>query len=644
MRVFLDFETFSAADLRKVGTWRYAEDPSTELLCLAWAIEVSEPKLWTPVHEAPHALFELIASGAEVWAWNAHFEAAIWMRVCHERMGWPAVPVDRWRCSMALALSHSLPGALDKCAQVLRAKEQKSSDGQYLIHKLCKPRKPSKGNPELRWTPRTAPDDFSRLYGYCKQDVRAETVVHARLPSAVLSAHEQTIWTEDLRSAIRGVDVDLASVRSIIAERDKYLRSSSAKMQRTTGAEATQRDKLLAWLHGEGFPLANLKAETVTRALEADLPAHVRAVLELRASVSQASVAKLDKMLACACRDGRLRGMTQYHGAGTGRWAGRLVQLQNLPSRGVPKSVHVLADQGLFDWETLELIYGDPMWAYSSMIRSMLTAGTRDLELVAVDFSAIEARLIGWLAGASALVDGFRAGVDWYSRMAAKVYRIGEGEVQKDVHRPLGKQIILGCGYQMGPEKFRASCEGQGIEIGEELAEEAVATYRSTFPEIPAYWKALQRAALAAVQSPGLTLSVGPVAFRCGREWLQIKLPSGRKLSYYAPRVEEGRYGLQVTYETVDSYTRKWKRVSTYGGKLAENVTQAVARDIMADAIPRMASTPYRYLFSVHDELVALAPAGTGAQGLVEIMVATPAWAAGAPIKAEGWAGFRYRK
>ena len=482
-----------------------------------------------------------------------------------------------------------------------------------------------------------------------------ERALHRRLRS--LSDAEREVFLLDARINERGVAVDLELVEAaeaLVAETQAQL---DAEMRRLTGGvveAATQSARLLTWLRARGVEADSVDKPAVAELLGTDLPDDVRRVLEVRAEAARSSTAKLKAFRARTCRDGRLRDNLLYHGAGTGRWSGRGVQLQNLPRPSIVADTEaaITAIRQREEPWWIDAFYGPPMGVVSDCLRGMLIASP-GMELIAADFAAIEARVLAWFAGQRDLIRLFATGGDAYRHMAAEIYgRSADAIAKGSVERQLGKQAVLGCGYGIGAPKFRTTCAKAGIQIDEALAERVVQTYRTTNGRIVALWRELEHAALRAVEQPGLTVpaAAGRVRFRIKGDFLWLVLPSGRPLAYAKPRIEDvetpwGELRPQVTYLGVNSITRAWERQSAYGGKWTENVVQAVARDLLAAAMLRLEQAGYRIVLSVHDEIVAEVPAGVGSVEEFEaIMCQLPDWAKGCPVAAEGWRGLRYRK
>jgi DNA polymerase len=383
------------------------------------------------------------------------------------------------------------------------------------------------------------------------------------------------------------------------------------------------------------------------KALQQTATGDVAQALTLRTDAGKSSVAKIETMLEAVCKDGRIRGLLLYHGAATGRWAGRLVQPQNFPRGDVKDPERYIPLVYSKDYDAIDT--QEPILSViSSLLRGMLVAedGHR---LIAADFAAIEARVLAWLANEELLLETFRDGGDVYKVMASKVYGVAPGDVNKD-QRQVGKMAILGLGYGMGAKKFTDSCAKAGIELSDDQAKAVVQLYRNTNRQITAFWSALNSAVIRAVKEPGSVHNVGAIKYTSRGGYLWCVLPSKRPLAYAKPKVVEretpwGTTNEAVSFEGMDSFTKKWERHDLYGGLLAENVTQAVARDIMADAMVRLENKGYPLILSVHDEVVAEVPDGFGSVAEFEsLMCQVPDWAVGCPIDAEGYESTRYRK
>lgn len=439
--------------MKKVGSCRYAEHPSTELLCLGWAVGDEEPELWTPADPPPEELFRFIDGGALVHAWNAEFEMAIWEKVCVGKRDWPGVPFKQWRDPSAVALSFALPVALDKCGDALGVDAQKDSTGKHLVRKLCKPRRPSKHNPATRWTPESNPGDFAGLYHYCRQDVRAERAIQKALPQAQLPKGELEVWRMTARMNRRGWHVDMDSVRRILVLLAEHEERCLEELAELTGGEVRstrQTEKSRAWLRARGVDLPDLQADTVEATLmNRDLlPPEARRFLEIRRELSKSSTKKYEAMRDRVCEDGSVKDLILYHGATTGRDAGRGIQIQNFPRAKISKRQESVerAFEALRAEEplaTVELLYGSAPHFASKLLRPSLVARP-GYDLLSADFASIENRITVWLADCRYGIKIFEDGLDQYKMFARDFYRVAYDEVT-DEQRGHAKQAILGC-------------------------------------------------------------------------------------------------------------------------------------------------------------------------------------------------------
>lgn len=648
--VYIDFETYCNISVKAVGAWRYSEDESCQVLCLAYSMEMGqEPELWVPdfsspdpYHSPPIELLHAIEAGATVHAHNAMFEKAIWTNV----LGW--IQPQEWSCTMALVAYFSYPLSLEKAAEALGLEAQKDKEGKRLLDKFSSPstRGSTKGT---RILPYEDWEDFQKLCEYCRQDVRVEMAIIQALPRKELPDREKRIYRLDQVMNGRGIRVDVPTCRHVYAISREYAGALDEECVSLVGFRSGQRARAVGYADalGLGHVLPDYTAPTVEAALKrTDIPKNMRRLLEIRQEIGLSSVSKYSKILDCAGAGDRIRGMIQYYGANrTGRFAGRLVQPHNFP-RGTVKDAHEMSGFLLsMGAEDVGLIADRPMALFSSCLRSMLVASEGKV-LAVVDFASIEARILAWMAGQKDLVRQFFDGEDAYRHMAATIFNVPYGEISGD-QRTVGKVAVLGCGYGLGAIGFMGHISGYGMEVNEPLAVKTVKAYRRKNSRIVGSWYALEDAVRSAIKWPGRTFS----AFMCkvrvqtfqGRRYMAVRLPSERTLVYVDPRISIHD---EVTYKGVDQKTSVWSEVATYGGKLVENVVQAVARDILADAMLRVEAHPsYDMLLTVHDELISEAdPEDADLQEFTDLVRETPDWAQGCPIDAEGWIGERYRK
>lgn len=667
--MILDFETYSEADLRDVGAYEYSMHPSTEVLCAAWVrgtkkdLETRRAKSWNPNQPTPdfgEFIQGLLDPKVILVAHNAFFDRMITRNVFavkdmyskrHEIRG---APIERWLCTASLSAALGLPRSLEDSVNALNLPMKKNKDGKKLIQKFSKPRKPSKANPSKRNTFQTDPDDFARFVEYCRDDVDA--TIGLLLNLEMLSPFERRVWCLDQKMNERGFAVDrplVSKVLNLIDVETQMLHQEVQELSFGVIESANQRGEVLQFLKDEGVFLPDLQKDTVASALKDGLAEGVaKRMLEIRAAISKTSTAKYEAFELRSRTDGRIRDSLVYHKAVTGRWGGAGLQPQNLPGRGSIENT-MLATEVLTscDIETIRLIYGDPMEVFSSCIRNMIVA-TDGYIFDVVDYEQIEPRVLFWIAGDEPALKGFREKRDIYSEQASVVFNKPITKKENPYERFIGKQLILGCGYQMGPPRFVESCAAQGESISKDLATKAVAAYRSAHKPVVDLWAKLEKAALSAVQNPGMTFSVNRTKWFVQGDVLYCELPSGRRMAYQSPEViftttqwDPRKPTLQ--YWSVHSQTRKWTKQTSYGGKLTENVVQAIARDIMVSAMIRVdRSAKWKLVLTVHDELVAERKISNGGsvQDLQRLMEVVPAWAEGCPIATEGWSSLRYKK
>lgn len=650
----LDYETYSEADLKKVGAYEYSVHPSTEVLCVAWRTGTREglktAKTYTAVVPTKnHLLVDLLwDEKIQLVAHNAFFEQVITRNVLG--MGLPA---ERWLCTASHAATLALPRNLEGAALALKLPVQKDMDGRRLILKWCKPRKPTKNNPSLR---HDDPAELERLVQYCKTDVDTEVELFLRTP--MLTPTERKVWELDQKINMRGFAVDRPLVDTVLRLIDEETKEINRKTVLITDGgvrSTTQREKVLDFIEEKGVYLPDLRKKTVEDALANDLvpDGPAKEILEYRLAISKTSTAKYQAFERRSRHDSRVRDILMYHAASTGRWGGVGVQPQNLPKSSIKNTDLAAEIVAEGDLELVRLIYGDPMKVFSDCIRSVIVAPPGKVLDVA-DYAAIEARVLFWVAKHEDGLRAFREGRDLYVEQAMKVFNKPSDAIAKDsFERFVGKGLILGCGYQMGWEKFAATCLQQGREVSEDLARTAIQSYRQTHKPVVTLWGNIERAAMAAVENLGKRFTINRTTWYVRNNFLFCELPSGRRLAYYGPSIKWGyKFAGSKTKDPilhhfgVDSLSKKWIETKTYGGRLTENVVQGIARDLMAAAMLRIEDTGiWQIVLSVHDELLGERNKGKGNLRLFcELMAELPPWAEGCPVAVEGWTGTRYRK
>lgn len=673
MWIVPDFETASLCDLKASGADRYAEDPSTEVLWLSWEDEHGRRGFWHPGQgtACPVAIADAIHRGDLFVAHNARFERAIWQKIMVEQYGWPAIPLEQWHDTMARCAQLVVPMDLEKAAKVFDLPVQKDMEGRRLTLGLSRPDK--QGN----LPPRT-PAIIARVGQYCDGDIATQAALHRRI--GWLDDGEREVWLMDQRINDRGVRLDMPLVgqmQKIVADATTPLAARFRDL--TGGLEFTQVGKVGEWVRAKGVDLPNLQKETIADLLGSDpdhdddsnagedvvgqaLPDDVRSALRIRQLVGSASVKKLPAMQACVCADGRARGLLQYHAAGPGRWGGRIIQPQNFP-RGTTRVLHGYKEDGSPDLRPpnldeliqvlrtgdaalVEMLYGSPVETVLSALRNTLIPSDGEL-FTAGDFSQIEARICLALAQQWDKVDLLARKLDPYCDMATSIY--GRTITKADVEeRQIGKNSVLGLGFGMGWWKFQLK---YAPLMGEEFCRGVVRTYREEWaPGVPKLWKALENAALNTVLT-GEPHEAAGITYALYDRWLTARLPSGRRLWYFNPRVvkrhmpwstpEKPDVRLAWTFQARKS--GRWVTVDAFGGLLCENACQALARDLLVAAMLKCEANNVPVVLSVHDEALTESP---DAPTLEQIMVDIPDWARylRIPVAAECWTGDRYRK
>jgi DNA polymerase len=749
----LDFETFCAAGfvwdeagakwagppgaskgqkgLGVVGAAAYSADPTCEVLCLAYDLKDGlGRRRWRPGLPLPADLFNHVRSGLPLEAWNVAFERWVWENVCTPRLGWPAVHPTQWRCAMAKARAHALPGKLDMVGKVLSLSVQKDADGKRLLDKFSMPRKPTKADPRQRIPPAWAAGhadhaDTLRLADYNETDVVVEAEASSVIPD--LPPDEFLFWQDDQEINHRGVAIDMDSVENCVAIINQAQARYGDEMHALTGCKPTELQQLKGWLHGRGVHLDSMDEDAIEAALKWNLPPEARRALEIRAVIGSASVKKVFAMRNQAHR-GRLHDLYTYHGARTGRPTGNGPQPTNLPKAGPhvyrcgwhqgkplaaggcgrhhgahtmwchwcgkttvrgPKdaaewspeaaedALEAIGHRSL-DW--LQVLFGDAMLTIAGVLRGLFIAAP-GYELVSSDFTAIEGVVIAALAGEKWRLDVYAGHGKMYEMSAAKILGISFDDMMAHraatgQHHPArqnpGKIAELGLGFGGWINAWK-QFDGPGTD--DEIKANILA-WRDASPAIVHLWGGqrggpghdrwaprmfgLEGAAIEAVCSPGKRCAVDRldgtptgIAYMMRGDVLYCRVPSGGLITYHRPRVEravEDWRGLSLSFEGWNTNPKSgptgWLRMNTYSGKLAENVTQKVARDKQMYAIRRVQEHHYPVVMHTYDEIVAEVPVGSGSvEHLEQLMITPEPWNEGWPLKAAGgWRGRRYRK
>ena len=643
-RLLIDLETYSSAEISKTGAFKYVEAPDFEILLLAYAWDDGPVRVLDLLNPSGHDELPDIVAGildpdTVKVAHNSAFE-----RACLTRHLGHDLPPEEWEDTMILAAMNGLPLSLDAAGAALELQDQKIKEGTALISYFCKPCKPTIANGgRTRNLPEHAPDKWERFKTYCKRDVEVEQAIYQRLRSFPVTDFERRVWALDARINERGVMIDTDLVASAIAVDEAFTTEHMAEMQRLTGLENPNSvAQLKDWLETVGMSVDSLNKATVKDLQDRATDATTRRVLQLRQQLGKTSTTKYAAMQSAVCADNRVRGLLQYYGAGrTGRWAGRLVQVQNLPQNHLDQigTVRELVKQR--DLETLELAFDSVPDVLSQLIRTAFVAKEGHIFHVA-DYSAIEARVIAYLAGEKWRMDVFRNGGDIYCSSASAMFKVPVVKHGVNGHlRQKGKIAELACGYGGGVGALKAfGADKMGLT--EEEMQDIVTQWRAASPTIPKFWRDVESAAVRAINNPGRTAAVPcGVKYRRDDDALRCKLPSGRVLSYWGAKLDTDG---SICFMGQNQTTRKWEKTSTWGGKLVENIVQAYARDCLAVAMVRLAAEGWEICFHVHDEVIIEAPIGTSWEQVAEVMGRPIDWAPGLLLRGDGYSTPFYMK
>jgi DNA polymerase len=657
--ILLDYETYSEIDLVKCGADVYSKHPSTDIICLSWGELGGEPEdLWWPSWQpVPEKLAQAIRDGARLHAFNARFERLITANIAGPRYMMPGPKLDQWHCSEAHAKVNGMGGKLELLGPVMGLSEQKDSEGHRVMLQISKPRKPSKNDPSTRWND---PEKTARVGKYCIQDWRTENALIKALPP--FPPAERKVWLFDQYINDRGIQVDVEAVAAASELVEKALKEACARLDTLTGGEVTtpnQVAKILEFVRQNSEKsIEDLTAWSVENYLkDCDPENPASQVLQIRQDVGRTSVKKLAPLQVAIGHDGVMRGMLQYCGAAsTGRWAGRLFQPHNIPRGDLSQLdmdtlIRLIKAKDDF---TLRLAFnGSVMAAVVQSLRGMLIPRSRRI-MGAGDYSGIELVITMWLAGDTLALEKIRKGIDLYIEMAKKIYQ-RDDIVKKDPERQTGKATVLGCGFGLGGSTFKTQAEQTyGVVVSEEMAQTCVTMYREEYPLVKRAWYGLDEAFMYALTHPGKEGTYGKVSYRLEGDWMVCRIPSGRELRYYKPKVrmEEMPWS---TEEKPDIRPRpiylafkegRWQEIRGYGGLFFENVVQALARDVIVSGMMSLEQMAHFMLLSVHDEAVVEgAPHNVTEKSIVDIMEGSkPLWLGDAPLRVEAWTGERYRK
>ncbi|HRU99911.1 MAG TPA: DNA polymerase [Ruminococcus sp.] len=643
----IDLETYSDVDLPNCGVYRYVEG-DFHILLFAYAFDDEETRCVDMAcgEQLPQEVVDAIHNENIIKsAWNAQFE-----RICLSKYFGTQLSPDSWQCTMVWAASLSLPLKLATAAQALKTAQQKDAVGERLIRYFSIPCKPTKANGgRTRNLPEHAPDDWKLFKSYCIQDVETERDIRRRLEKFPLMPQEWDYYHMDQRINDRGILIDRELVQQAIICNMSLSEEMTKRAYALTGLENPNSvSQLKGWLEERGIEVDSLGKKNVA-SLITDLDRHsadgeALDMMKLRLQMAKSSVKKYQAAERYICQDGRAHGLFQFSGANrTQRWAGRGIQLQNLPQNHIATldEARELVKMGCFDM--IEALYGNTPDILSQLIRTMLIPKA-GCEFIVADFSAIEARVLAWLAGEQWRLDAFQRGEDIYCASASQMF--GVPVVKHGINgelRQKGKVAELACGYGGGSGAL-ISMGALDMGLKEDELPEIISSWRDANPEIVKFWYAVEKAAIETVKDHN-DRSVGRIGFQFSANTLWIVLPSGRRLAYIKPRLQPNRFGrMALTFEGLGA-NNKWVRGETYSGKLTENITQATARDLLAEAMRRMERAGLDIVGHVHDEVILEVPKDQyTVDEICDLMAQSPKWTDGLPLVADGYKGNYYFK
>lgn len=639
----IDIETYSDVDLISCGVYKYSSSPYFEILLIAYSVDDKETVCIDVANgeEPPKEFMEMLFDDTVTkTAFNANFE-----RTCFSNYYQHSFRPEAWRCTAVQAAMLALPLSLEGVGAVLGLDKQKMTEGKELIKYFCSPCKATKSNGgRTRNLPKDAPEKWRQFKTYCIRDVDVEKQIRQRLAKFPIPKREQEIYCLDQRINDRGIMVDRNLVNHAVACDLLYKETATARAYELTGLENPNSvSQLKLWLKEKGLEVDSLAKDTV-KDLSMKAEGDVQEVLKLRLATSKTSVKKYEAIDRSVCAENRVHGLLQFYGANrTGRWAGRLVQIHNLPQNHLPdlELARALVSEGRY--EEVELFYESTPNVLSELIRTAFVAkpGCR---FIISDYSAIEARVLAWLAGEEWRLQVFETHGKIYEASASAMFHVPIEEITKTSPlRQKGKISELALGYG-GAVGALTSMGALKMGLAEEELPGLVSTWRSANPHITAFWWVVDEAAVTAVRDKKPS-KVGRVSFEYKSGILFVTLPSGRKLSYVKPRMLLNKFGRKgLTYEGIGE-SKKWMRLETYGPKLVENIVQAASRDILAEAMLRLEKEGFDIVCHVHDEVVLEVPDGkSSVEEVNEIMAVNPVWTEGLPLKAAGFESPFYKK
>lgn len=642
----IDFETRSKVDLKVHGLDVYSSSHTTEIICIAAGYTADDVQVWTP-DQVPQWVLDHAANNGLIAAWNASFEHHIWNRV-GARFGWPEIKWDQLIDSMAIAAANNIPQDLDTAGEVMQADFQKDKRGKKLIQLLSKPKRDGTFNED--------PVLVAEMLEYCKRDVQTEIAIVGKLRK--LSPSEQSVWVATQKINQRGVPVDpaeLDNIMNVVAHEMSHINEEITRL--TGGIEVSKREQLLNWFRSKNVMLTDMQAETIeNEAKKTHTDPDVSKVLKLRSEGSKTSVTKFNKM-ADVQVGGRIRNGLVYHGASTGRWASRGINLQNIARPALWMKDQDIADAVQIGLEhggylAMKERFGDRvMDACSSIVRNAIKA-PEGYTFVDADLSSIENRVASWIAGQNDKVELFRQGLDEYKTFAStSLYKVPYEQVTKDM-RQVSKSAVLGCMFGQGAKGLVAYAEGMGVMLDLGQAENAVNAYRLSYAKVKNCWFLMGQAAIDAIKEQGSPFKAGKVTFKVVKGALWMQLPSGRLICWQAPEVVQeytpwGKLADVVYVTSQNTFTRKWGRNKLIGSSIFQSAVQGTARDFLAEATLELEGKGVSVINLIHDEILSLCRVEDAKQTeelVMKSLTTPPSWAGDFPLAAESWIDTRYRK
>ena len=636
----IDIETYSDNDLIKGSVYKYVDTPNFEILLFAYAFDHEEVKVVDLKNgeKLPKKVLDALNDKNIIkTAYNANFE-----RTCITKHFGIDLNYESWICTMVWGLSVGLPPGLDNIAKILNLAEQKDAKGKNLIKYFSLPCKPTKVNGgRTRNLPIHDLEKWEMYKEYCKQDVEVERDLRSYLSNFEMVESEKTLWLLDQKINTNGVSVDVEFINKVIQINDTNTRKNNSRLKELTGLDnPNSLTQLKDWLSNKlGYEIESVTKESIPQIEKSTDDKEVLEVLALRKENSKTSVKKYEAMLKSVCNDNKIRGLLQFYGASrTGRWAGRLVQVQNLPQNHLKDIAEVREDFKCYDFNFLDLVYANIPQILSELVRTAFIP-SEDCRFIVSDFSAIEARVIAYLAGESWRLEVFKTHGKIYEASASKMFNIPIEDIKKGSElRQKGKiaELALGYGGGVGALKSMGALK-MGLE--EDELQPLVDAWRGSNTNIKKFWYDCERACKKAIKNYEITTLDSGITFYMQGSNLCIQLPSKRSLYYNSAEISINDFGGEcVTYMSMNQTTKKWERLETFGGKIVENIVQAYARDCLAESLRRLDKLGYKIVFHVHDEVVLDVPVGvSSSEEVAKIMSEPISWAKGLPLNADAY-------